>query len=734
MQRLLWLGLFACPAWAFGQFAYSLDQSIPVTRADGSPYELPWSGGLNAAEYNSLDLDQDGVADLVVFDRMANKVTTLIRESERYRYAPEYETLFPVVSNWLLLRDFNCDGKPDIFTGDILGIRVFINRTTDTGPLQWEQFRFFAGEGLPKSEVLLTKGFSGLINLQLQYDDLPAISDVDNDGDLDILTINYNGEGGVEFHKNFSQERYGSCDSLEFERISQRWGNVLTCGCGEFAFGGAGCPPHGGGRIQHSEGKGLLAYDFDNDGDKDLVVSNGNCDEAFLLENTGDIQDPDFSSATPFPQPQPAAFPLYPTPFLEDVNGDNILDLLISAQVFAKDHLQINLRESSWLYVNSGTNELPVFEFQERDFLQRDMIDVGDSAVPAFMDTDGDGDLDLVVGQMNTGGELTGSLSFYQNIGTRSAPSFKMITDDYLGFRAHGFYNIKPQFYDANGDGRTDLVFTATSSTDQTTGLYVLHNKTNTGLDVSGQSPVRISFDMLFSENLHMTDVDADGRPDVLVGRTNGSLQYWRNGGPDGAINLTLEKADYLGFGPSVERQSLALHAADLNDDGKTDLIIGDQYGHLGIISDYRQTSQEVEVVSDIVYDEFTDAYTARNLGGRIWPAAARLFEASPPVIAVGTLLGGMSILRNDAGSTPSTELMVRVFPNPTRASEGITVWTNRPVVVQLVSLLGQELTLPVAVEPFRDHALPLPRVAAGLYLLRLTAGDLNYTRRVVIF
>jgi hypothetical protein len=713
---------------------YSLDQSIPVSRADGTPYEIPWVGGLNTPEYNKLDLNQDGIADLVVFDRMANKVSTLIRDGERYRYAPEYETLFPNVSNWLLIRDYNCDGKPDIFTGDVLGIRVFINRTPPRGPLAWEQFRFFAGEGLPKSDVLLTKGFSGLINLQLQFDDLPAISDIDGDGDLDILTVNYTGEGGIEFHQNFSQERYGTCDSLEFERITQRWGNVLTCSCGEFAFGGDGCPPHGGGRIKHSEGKGLLAYDFDNDGDIDLVLSNGNCEDVYLLENTGDAVNPDFTLATLFPQPNPAHFPLYPAPFMEDINGDNLLDLVVSAQVFAKDHLQINLQESSWLYLNTGTNELPVFAFEQRDFLQDDMIDVGDGAVPAFMDTDGDGDLDLVVGQMNTGGELTGSLTYFENIGTRSAPAFKLVTDDYLNFKSHGFYNIKPQFYDANGDGRTDLVFTATSSTNQATGLYVLHNKANSGLDVSGQTPVQISFDMLFSENVNMTDVDADGLPDVIIGKTNGSLQYWRNGGPAGSVNLALEKSDYLGFGSSVERQSLAIHTADLDDDGRADLIIGDQYGNLGIINDFRQTSQEVELISDIVYNAFTDSYTTRNLGGRLWPAAARLFETSPPVIAFGSILGGVGILRNDGGLPPSPDLRILVYPNPAQISEGITIWTDRQVVVQLVSMLGQELTTPVTLEPFLDHKLPLPRVASGLYLLRVTAGGRNYTRRLVIF
>src|SRR5690606_11941295 len=111
-------------------------------------------------------------------------------------------------------------------------------------------------------------------------------------------------------HQNFSQERYGTCDSLGFERITQRWGNVLTCSCGEFAFGGDGCPPHGGGRIKHSEGKGLLAYDFDNDGDIDLVLSNGNCEDVYLLDIAVHTVYPYSTLAILFPHLYPDHFPL----------------------------------------------------------------------------------------------------------------------------------------------------------------------------------------------------------------------------------------------------------------------------------------------------------------------------------------------------------------------------------------------------------------------------------------
>src|SRR4051812_36937968 len=122
MSRVLFV-LFFIPFTSFAQFTYLLDQHVPVKDITGNTLTAPWAGGLNAAQYNTLDLNHDGQDDLVLFDRMANKVITFINNAQAYQYAPEYEGAFPAdVSNWLLLRDFNCDGKKDIFTADVLGI------------------------------------------------------------------------------------------------------------------------------------------------------------------------------------------------------------------------------------------------------------------------------------------------------------------------------------------------------------------------------------------------------------------------------------------------------------------------------------------------------------------------------------------------------------------------------------------------------------------------------------
>src|SRR5688572_19499865 len=116
MVRIFILIALIIPAHLFAQFTYVLDTTI-TAEVDKVLLPMPWTGGLNAAQYNTMDLDGDQKDDLVLFDRMGNKVITFLAVGNTYRYAPDYEKIFPAdIENWLLLRDFNRDGKKDIFT------------------------------------------------------------------------------------------------------------------------------------------------------------------------------------------------------------------------------------------------------------------------------------------------------------------------------------------------------------------------------------------------------------------------------------------------------------------------------------------------------------------------------------------------------------------------------------------------------------------------------------------
>src|SRR5690606_21140661 len=159
MTRVVCFFALFLPLTLQAQFTYTLDDHLPVEDANGHPLTLPWAGGLNAAQFNTMDLDHDGNEDLVVFDRMSGNVLTFINAGDRYVAAPAYEDFFPnAISGWLLLRDYNCDGKKDIFTGHTLGIKVFRNVTPSGGKPAWEQHHFSTGFPDPETNVLMTEG------------------------------------------------------------------------------------------------------------------------------------------------------------------------------------------------------------------------------------------------------------------------------------------------------------------------------------------------------------------------------------------------------------------------------------------------------------------------------------------------------------------------------------------------------------------------------------------------
>ncbi len=735
MIRLLCFFLIFASLTCRAQFNYKLDQSIPVLNLKGENLSLAWAGGLNAAQFNTMDLNGDGVEDLVLYDRMANKIITLVASDNRFISAPEYEALFPDgIYNWMLLRDYNCDGKKDIFTGDVLGMKVYMNTTTSPGRLEWQQHLFNTGFPDSKSAVLLTKNPSTNIrvNLQLQFDDLPAIGDVDGDGDLDIMNIRYAGHT-VEFHQNLSQENNAPCDSMEFVRVTRSWGEFQECTCGSFAFNGQECPPNSGGRTKHAGGKSLLMLDVNNDQQLDLLFSEAECTQLFALQNKGTITAPIIDNGIAFPQSQPISFVLFPAAFYEDVDFDGKKDLIATPNIFTKEFLNSNLSQSTWFYKNTGSNTSPAFSFVKSNFLQEDMIDVGDNAVPAFADYDGDGDLDMLVSS-HSSDTYTSRIYLFENTGSPVNPSFKLVSDDYLGFSNSRLFNVKIQLVDINGDHTQDLVFTATSFDNNLTNLYYLANKSQSTLNF-GESTIRIvSFPMTSSENLHLADLNSDGLPDILAGRSEGNLEFWKNTGIVGSPAFQMEVENYLGLTSSPLRQNPTVAIADLDADGTSDLLIGDQAGFPAVIRDFKNSEGGEDALGkDIIFNHLLEEYRSKNLGGKLWPVVVNLFNTNKPTVVVGNGLGGIHILRSDDDSALPEKPVLSIYPNPVDKNEFLNVVADRQGTLQIISILGQELSRPATLKGNEVYQYKLPPLATGLYLIKFTSNQKSTVQRLVI-
>jgi FG-GAP-like repeat/Secretion system C-terminal sorting domain len=701
-------------------FQYRFETTIPV-KDNGEFYSDAWSGGLNAVQYNTMDLNFDNADDLVLFDRTAQKVITLLRVGNAYQYAPHFERLFPdQLYNWMLIRDFNCDGRKDIFTGHIFGISVYQNISNDDA-IRWEHFPFYDGNS--ESEVILTEGLSGRVNLQIQFDDLPSISDADGDGDLDIFVMNYGGSGMIQYHKNMSQENALGCDSLDFRLADPWWGGIRECECDQFAYENEECDS--GGRIDHAGGKSLMLMDGDGDGFQDLLISEGECGVLNMLNNDGPVDAPLIQGAPHFPLGIAEEFNLYPTGYFEDVDFDGNRDFMMSTNVFSRSSYDIDFRQSNWFYKNTGTNESPTFALQTKSFLQSEMIDAGDNAVVAFYDLDSDSDYDMFI----SNNDLPSTIRLYKNNGTPFEPQFELTDHDYLDLSAHNFTQLKIQFADINDDGKIDLAFTATDNDESFTDVFYIPNKKSGGLDFAGETVTRLNFLVARGENVSFIQVDNDGRVDILKGKSNGAVEFWKNTGSQ----FVLENTEYLEMGPNVTATRRAFASADLDVDGKADLIIGDESGTIQILPDFRNAQNLDGLLSEIILDEGTQEYYASNLGGRIWPAVVDLHGSGKPVIVAGSILGGVRLLRavNDESPVP----IIGMYPNPVAPTlEKLTVTSNKSAVMEILSVKGDQLRPPMDIPEKQIVELALQDFAAGVYLVKFTVENKTIVRRLVVY
>ena len=129
-----------------------------------------------------------------------------------YIFSPQYIEKFPSeLENWVLLVDYNQDGKEDIFTSTNNAIALFTNISSNEIAFEF-------------TKILTTDSGFGPTNLYVDGVDLTAIADIDNDCDIDILSFNYDGTF-VELHQNKSFELYGVCDAIDLYKTDNCWGN-----------------------------------------------------------------------------------------------------------------------------------------------------------------------------------------------------------------------------------------------------------------------------------------------------------------------------------------------------------------------------------------------------------------------------------------------------------------------------------------------------------------------------
>lgn len=727
------LGLFVSliPVRAQVAMGFVRYDGIPVS--DGSQLlTMAWGGGMNMLQYSEIDLNQDGIKDLFVFDRSGDKITTYINtgtpNAVSYVLAPQYVYRFPVLHDWALLRDYNCDGKEDIFTCTVAGFSVYKNISTLANGLQFQMEKPLVNtDRSPHSSHFIG-------NLYVSAIDLPAIRDMDGDGDLDVLTFS-NGGNQVEYHVNMSMERYGVCDSIVYEVRSNCWGKfaensnsaaiVLNMGCLPVPIA-----PHPGGyeRVMHA-GSCLECFNFDGDTVLDVLIGDvGSPRIAYLHNSTWpdsaiiDFVDPTYPSAG-----TPVNLDLFPCPAHIDVNNDGKRDLLFSgaAPTFSQN------KTSSFFYRNTGTNNAVVSTYVQNNFLQENMIDVGEGCYPVLFDYDGDGDKDLLIGNhgyYSTSGPMQSKIALYKNVGTPTNPYFQYITDDFASIFANGYglLNIAPTFGDLDGDGDKDMLIGDYDGVlhyfrkDPGPGNYTLQASSYQGIDVGDFAAPQLY------------DVDGDGRLDLLIGERSGNVNYYRNTGTTTVPLFTLVTANFGSINVCRPGWYSGYSVPFMfKDNGSTALVVGSERGWL-----YRYDNIDGNLSGSFILSD--SMYISWREGGNVAVAIDDLDGDGLFDAIIGNYAGGVSFFNGDNNVSTSSlngfsPEEFTVYPNP--ANEFLVLKTNfipgEKTTYALHNAAGS-LTRQGTVY-HQQTTIDCADVSAGIYVLSVTTPKGILHRKVVI-
>jgi hypothetical protein len=737
---LIFFSALFIPLWA-QTFRFEFQSTIPLL-LEADTLTNAWAGGMNAAHYNTMHLNGDTLLDLVVFERFTNTVSTFLAVAKKgkyfYQHTLSYEGQFPKdLQGWVLMADYNKDGKKDIFTSGKLGVKVYQNTSTASS-LAWKLV----------ADPLLTQGTSGMINLQTYFSDIPAITDLDQDGDLDILTYDALGKR-VEYHQNQTMERYHQADSLAFKRVNACWGRFEQgSSCGEYQFdidcGNATGKTKSSLRVNHAGGYSLLVLDVDGDGDGDLLTGHEECSSISKLTNHGDAGQARFTQVEDrYPASKPIFFPQFPIVFYEDVDFDGINDLIATPNVSANPYDLINFAKSSWLYKNTGSNDSPLFEFVQNDFLQATMLDVGENAFPALADYDGDGDLDLFIGNkgnpVSNTWQIYATISLYENMGTPQQAAFKFITDDYLELSSLEFTFLKPSFIDINGDKITDLTFV--SNTDRTDVKYIVNEgSADQAFQFSKESIQLLPLALHADDTPLLYDLDGDGDVDALVSRSSGELAYYLNTGSAASPQYSLQSNTLATATGEVFEPHLILSMADFNGDGKADLITADKQGKLIMYPDLLDKLKHIPILverKEVTFQKGNVTYTSSPLTGFLFPTAADMDGDSLPEILLGTQAGGILFLQNQASSAIPNGLEERkeasmIYPNPTYGEIYLKSEVKGEVTVS--TLLGQQVTAKHQLPANQEFPISLRHLPNGFYLVQVLSQKGTMVKKILLY
>ena len=283
--------------------------------------------------------------------------------------------------------------------------------------------------------------------------------------------------------------------------------------------------------------------DFNGDGKPDIAVTNLISNTVSVLLNTTSpgATTPSFAAQQTFTVGNPASV------VIGDLNGDGKPDLVV-ANNSVSGTVSVLLNTTA-----PGTTTA--------SFATQQTFSVGShpAASVAIGDLDGDGKPDLVVANE---GSNTVSVLLNTTAPGANTPSFAAQQTFATG---SGPFSVA--IGDLNGDGKPDLA--VTNSYSNTVSVLLNTTPCVTAFGVSAKTDFAVDYDPV---SVAIGDLNGDGKPDLVVANYN-SVSVLFNTTTSGSTTPSFASSQDFSTGSD----SISVAIADLNGDGKPDLVVANE-------------------------------------------------------------------------------------------------------------------------------------------------------------
>jgi hypothetical protein len=515
----------------------------------------------------------------------------------------------------------------------------------------------------------------------------------------------------------------------------------------------------------------INVYDVDGDSDMDLLRGDGGDYQLSLFTNgkkdagrTMNVDDTMIDVHRGYPNNKTISIYEMPYPSFVDVDNDHRTDIVVAASQSlypftdsTHNNGHFDKHNTIWYYHNdmdtTKGKKIPLFLYQQNDFLQNMTFDMGLASAPCFADVNGDGYPDLLVASWGGAANDKSRDHIALYIGDKAKHTFTPVNDDFLNLgTTNTVHRIAPAAGDLDGDGKADLAMGNElgnisfykgmgpgTSKQYYNDAFVMKTQTLQCLDIkTGQMvPIHISNDTKPA----IVDIDGDGKADLLVGYggnlIHASLAYYKNTGNDGD-GIPQFQLITTTFGNIDAVANTAPCVADFDHDGKPDLIMGTKSNGIHYYHDITDHVDTLVPRDSLFKNMTTGLFDGQNqLGYFLSPAAAQLNGDSIPDLMIGTVRGGLYYMSsiNDGyrwlgsrvglAENIQPELMKgTVFPNP--ASTSLTFkYQDAPegerVNMIISDILGRQvITRSIILQSGGQQQFDLQNISNGLYIFNV--------------